>query len=169
MDDRESSLFLSPAFRISPLNPLAPFIPARTQWQALEENTTAPYTLTLKSNGCIIFIAALTPAQLLVTSKHSLGPAPGASGAESHAQVGERWLRAHLARAGKTEAELARTLWDNNWTAVAEVRSFFSVLLGIPYTAARLNCTHPHSCAMTASKSMYSPTGPRRLGCTYTV
>ena len=92
------------------------------QWDALESHTAAPYTLTLKSNGCIIFIAALTPTKLLVTSKHSLGPTPGASGAESHAQVGERWLRKHLAAAGKTEEQLAQTLWEKNWTAVAEVR-----------------------------------------------
>ncbi|KAL1941803.1 hypothetical protein VTO73DRAFT_6803 [Trametes versicolor] len=91
-----------------------------THWASLETHTAAPYTLTLKSNGCIIFIAALTPTQLLVTSKHSLGPSPSATG-ESHAQVGERWLRKHLADCGKTEEQLARTLWDKNWTAVAEL------------------------------------------------
>ncbi|KAI0634683.1 RNA ligase-domain-containing protein [Trametes polyzona] len=91
-----------------------------TTWASLESHTASPYTLTLKSNGCIIFIAALTPTKLLVTSKHSLGPSPSASG-QSHAQVGERWLRKHLAAAGKTEEQLARTLWDKNWTAVAEL------------------------------------------------
>ncbi|OSD02575.1 hypothetical protein PYCCODRAFT_1389718 [Trametes coccinea BRFM310] len=91
-----------------------------TNWASLESHTAPPYTLTLKSNGCIIFIAALTPTKLLVTSKHSLGPSPAATG-ESHAQVGERWLRTHLAAAGKTEEELARTLWEKNWTAVAEL------------------------------------------------
>ncbi|KAI8971308.1 RNA ligase-domain-containing protein [Trametes punicea] len=91
-----------------------------TNWASLEAHTAPPYTLTLKSNGCIIFIAALTPTKLLVTSKHSLGPSPSASG-ESHAQVGERWLRTHLAAVGKTEEQLARTLWEKNWTAVAEL------------------------------------------------
>ncbi|KAI0824940.1 RNA ligase-domain-containing protein [Trametes gibbosa] len=91
-----------------------------TTWASLETHTAAPYTLTLKSNGCIIFIAALTRTQLLVTSKHSLGPAPSASG-ESHAQAGERWLRKHLERSGKTAEQLARTLWDEKWTAVAEL------------------------------------------------
>ena len=76
--------------------------------------------LTLKSNGCIIFIAALTPTELVVTSKHSLGNKPGAAG-ESHAQVGQRWLKKHLADVGKTEEQLARVLWDKKWTAVAEV------------------------------------------------
>lgn len=46
------------------------------QWAALEEHTEPPYTLTLKSNGCIIFIGALTPSKLLITSKHSLGKCP---------------------------------------------------------------------------------------------
>lgn len=67
-------------------------------------------------------MAALTPTKLIITSKHSVGPTPGASGAESHAQVGERWLRKHLAAANKTEEQLAQTLWEKNWTAVAEVR-----------------------------------------------
>ena len=43
---------------------------------------------------------------------------------ESHAQVGERWLRKHLADVGKSEEELASTLWAHNWTAIAEVRYF---------------------------------------------
>lgn len=92
------------------------------QWGSLESHTAAPYTLTLKSNGCIIFIAALTPTKLVVTSKHSLGgQKEGGSGPGSHAQVGEQWLRKHLAAAGKTEEQLAKTLWDKQWTAVAEV------------------------------------------------
>lgn len=89
------------------------------QWAALEENTEAPYTLTLKSNGCIIFIAALTPTKLVVTSKHALGSVNGV--AESHSQVGERWLQKHLADVQKTTEELAAVLWEKNWTAVAEV------------------------------------------------
>jgi tRNA ligase len=75
--------------------------------------------LTLKSNGCIIFISPLTPSKLLITSKHSIGPIKGQE--KSHAEVGEHWLRKHLENVGKTEADLAQTLWNNNWTAVAEV------------------------------------------------
>ncbi|KAI0341315.1 hypothetical protein BDW22DRAFT_1358802 [Trametopsis cervina] len=91
-----------------------------TTWESLESHTTSPYTLTLKSNGCIIFIAALTPTKLLVTSKHSLGPIKGTDN-ESHAQVGERWLRRHLVDAGKTEERLANVLWEKKLTAVAEL------------------------------------------------
>jgi tRNA ligase len=75
--------------------------------------------MTLKSNGCIIFIAALDPTKLLVTSKHSIGPVEGAE--ESHAQVGDRWLNWHLQEAGKTREQLAAYLWERNWTAVAEL------------------------------------------------
>ncbi|KAF8588174.1 hypothetical protein K439DRAFT_1613751 [Ramaria rubella] len=90
-----------------------------TNWKALESHTSPPYVLTLKSNGCIIFIAPLTESKLLITSKHSIGPIKGQD--QSHAQVGEKWLGKHLQKAGKTEEQLAQTLWDNNWTAVAEL------------------------------------------------
>ena len=90
------------------------------QLSSLEAHTKPPYTLTLKSNGCIIFIATLSPSKLLVTSKHSLGPVQGVT--ESHAQVGQRWLHRHLEQAGKTSEQLAETLYGENWTAVAEVR-----------------------------------------------
>jgi tRNA splicing ligase len=89
------------------------------KWSSLEAHTKPPYTLTLKSNGCIIFIAALSPSQILITSKHSLGPVQGLS--ESHAQAGERWLRRLLGQVGKTKEALAKVLWEKNWTAVAEV------------------------------------------------
>ncbi|KAL5498563.1 TRL1 [Sanghuangporus vaninii] len=88
-------------------------------WDALENHTAAPYVMTLKSNGCIIFIAALTPSKLLVTSKHSLGPVGGSE--VSHAEMGERWLVRQLGKKGKTVEELAVVLWANNWTAVAEL------------------------------------------------
>lgn len=97
------------------------------QWDSLEAYTTAPYTLSLKSNGCIIFIAALAPTKLLITSKHSLGPISNA--ARSHSQVGEEWLYKHLEKAGKTTEQLAATLWEKNWTTVAEVGSVSAITL----------------------------------------
>ena len=89
------------------------------KWSSLEAHTKPPYTLTLKSNGCIIFIAALSQSRILITSKHSIGPIRGVS--ESHAQAGERWVRQHLEQVGKTTDQLAKVLWERNWTAVAEV------------------------------------------------
>ena len=90
-----------------------------TQWPALKEHTAPPYTLSLKSNGCIIFIAALTSSKLLITSKHSIGPVAGYP--ISHAQAGEAWLRKYLKNKGRTEEQLASCLWENNWTAISEV------------------------------------------------
>jgi hypothetical protein len=118
------------------------------QWPALEAHTAPPYTLSLKSNGCIIFIAALTPTRILVTSKHSIGAVPGAKSTTqsttsaatpgssqpetlSHAQAGEAWLRKYLAQKGRTETELAGKLWREKWTAVAEVCAHFQ-LFGFP-------------------------------------
>ncbi|KAF9460265.1 RNA ligase [Collybia nuda] len=88
-------------------------------WPSLEAHTAAPYTLSLKSNGCIIFIAALTPTKLLITSKHSIGPV--ANSPVSHAEAGEKWIRKYLEQKEKTEADLAAHLWENNWTAIAEL------------------------------------------------
>ena len=58
-----------------------------------------------------------------MTSKHSLGAteASDKEGKPSHAQAGEKWLRKYLEEKGKTEADLAKRLWDADWTAVAEV------------------------------------------------
>jgi tRNA ligase len=71
----------------------------------------------------MIFIAALTPSKLLVTSKHSLGPVQGVP--LSHAQAGETWLKEYLKKLAKSEKDMAIDLWENNWTAIAEASSLF--------------------------------------------
>ncbi|THU87039.1 hypothetical protein K435DRAFT_867675 [Dendrothele bispora CBS 962.96] len=115
-------------------------------WESLKMYTVAPYTLSLKSNGCIIFIAALTHEKLLVTSKHAIGPVRSNRAASvevqkdvqeenddeegsaatsdtglTHAGTGEAWLRKYLKNKGKTEKDFAKVLWENNWTAIAEL------------------------------------------------
>lgn len=172
-------------------------------------HTEPPYRLTLKSNGCLILIAALSPSHLVVASKHSLGTVTentvqdealagamqqinfkktddhalrdtaksakddgkksgkrkgkdvarrhdvdgeeyagvdaGANKQDSshtedntngdeedhqarqHAEVGREWLKKMLRTRGKTEADLARRLWDANSTAVLEVSSSFRI------------------------------------------
>jgi tRNA ligase len=126
----------------------------------MQHHTQGPYHLTLKSNGCLILISALSPKHLVVASKHSLGTTTesqqeakddidgvfvdGVAGltvkddkgkgkgkvnaedeehleAKQHAEVGRIWLRRTLERSGKTEADLARRLWDQGLTAVLEV------------------------------------------------
>lgn len=49
----------------------------------------------------------------------------------SHAQAGEKWIRKYLADKGKTEEQLAATLWEKNWTAIAEVSRLHSRLPGL--------------------------------------
>ncbi|KAG2180137.1 hypothetical protein INT43_003925 [Umbelopsis isabellina] len=89
-----------------------------TQWIWLEENTIGPYELTSKENGCIIFIAAVTESQLVVTSKHSI--ADPVDDEHHHAGVGYRWLLKHLDSAGRSITELSAWLHSQNVTMVAE-------------------------------------------------
>ncbi|WWC96209.1 hypothetical protein V866_003076 [Kwoniella sp. B9012] len=93
-----------------------------TNWSAMKIHTEPPYHLTLKSNGCLILISALSPSHLIVASKHSLGTTTEAQEQEAaHAAVGRDWVKKTLAAKGKTEAELAKKLWDGNMTAVLEL------------------------------------------------
>lgn len=90
-----------------------------TRWRNIETNTVGPYELSLKENGCIIFISGLHDGTLLVCSKHSTGPRDDAD--LSHAIAGERWVDRQLQAIGKTRQDLARELRQRNATAVAEL------------------------------------------------
>lgn len=90
-----------------------------TKWEALERNTKGPYALTLKENGCIIFISALSNSTLIVASKHSMGPI--ANGTSIHAKMGEIWLDKHLLSCSRTREQLAHKLYQMNATLVAEL------------------------------------------------
>ncbi|XJO74467.1 hypothetical protein BDV3_005284 [Batrachochytrium dendrobatidis] len=92
-----------------------------TTWDYIEKNAVGPYEITLKENGCIIFIAAVE-GHILVTSKHALGPSKDSNReAPSHADMGERWLDTHLKQSGSTRKELAEFLTEHNITAVFEL------------------------------------------------
>lgn len=91
----------------------------RTKWDWIEEHTQGPYELTVKENGCIIFISGMPGDHLLVCSKHSTGAR--ADTALSHASAGERWVDKQLQKLGKTRADLAKALREANATAVAEL------------------------------------------------
>lgn len=70
-----------------------------TQWRNIEIKTRGPYELSVKENGCIIFISGLEDGTLLVCSKHSTG---GRSDTPlSHAQAGEQWVERHLNKIGE--------------------------------------------------------------------
>ncbi|KAI6086300.1 tRNA ligase [Hypoxylon rubiginosum] len=92
---------------------------SETKWDRILKNTQGPYELTLKENGCIIFISGLEDETLLVCSKHSTGDRSDIE--VSHASAGERWVDKQLATIGKTREEFARELRQRNVTAVAEL------------------------------------------------
>jgi tRNA ligase len=71
--------------------------------------------VTLKENGCIIFISSISPNKLIVSSKNCLE-----SAGSVHARTGRLWLQQHLKAAGRTEEEFARILYEGHMTAVFE-------------------------------------------------
>ena len=87
-----------------------------TEWRNIEANTIGPYELSVKENGCIIFMSGLEDGTLLVCSKHSTGAREDVN--LSHAVAGERWAEKHLASVGKTTRDLAKELRRMNATAV---------------------------------------------------
>jgi tRNA ligase len=90
-----------------------------TKWENIERDTKGPYELSLKENGCIIFLSGLADGSLLVCSKHSTGDRGDI--ALSHASAGERWVDKQLKPLGKTRQDLAKELRKRNATAVAEL------------------------------------------------
>ena len=90
-----------------------------TRWGNIQTRTKGPYELSLKENGCIIFISGLADDTLLVCSKHSTGDRSDIQ--VSHASAGEKRLQRQLDRLGKSKKDLARELRKRNITAVAEL------------------------------------------------
>ena len=90
-----------------------------TKWESVASLTQAPYELSVKENGCIIFISGLEGDNLLVCSKHSTGSRDNVD--LSHAVAGDRWVDKHLKTVGKTRVDLSRELRSRNITAVAEL------------------------------------------------
>lgn len=90
-----------------------------TEWRNVEDNTRGPYELSVKENGCIIFVSGLEDGTLLVCSKHSTGWRQGND--VSHAKAGEQWIDKHLDAVGKTRQDLSARLRQMNATAVAEL------------------------------------------------
>ncbi|KAI8333146.1 RNA ligase-domain-containing protein [Chlamydoabsidia padenii] len=90
-----------------------------TQWHILNKQVQGPFEITAKENGCIIFITADTPTQLLATSKHTI-PAPR-DDSTSHGGMGYRWLMTHLEASHQSPTDLAAWLYKHRVTLVAEL------------------------------------------------
>ncbi|KAG7893424.1 hypothetical protein KL908_003157 [Ogataea polymorpha] len=86
--------------------------------KALQETTTGPYTLTVKANGCIVFISGLEDGTLVVCSKHSTGYRDDLT--RNHALAAQASLKRQLEKNDIDSTELATTLHQLGITAVAE-------------------------------------------------
>ena len=89
-----------------------------TKWDYIEKNTVGPYEVSVKANGCIIFISGLADGSLVVCSKHSTGPRDDVN--RNHAEAGEKYLMHQLQDLNIDSKQLGKELYDNNVTAVAE-------------------------------------------------
>ncbi|KAI0228795.1 tRNA ligase [Massospora cicadina] len=92
---------------------------ATTQWDTLASETDGPYDVTVKENGCIIFISHHPTHGLLVASKHSLGDLE--PNVASHQRMGEVWLDRHLAKRACGREALERFVRHFNVTLVFEL------------------------------------------------
>ncbi|AMD19334.1 HBR433Wp [Eremothecium sinecaudum] len=90
----------------------------KNSWAELEKNTTGPYEVTVKENGCIVFISGRSDGEIIVCSKHSTGPRDDTD--RNHAEAGEEYLRRQLNEQGVDIKRLAKRLYELNCTAVAE-------------------------------------------------
>lgn len=128
---------------------------ALTKWEYLQESCVGPYELTLKENGCIIFVASVK-GHLLVASKHAFGPALDPS-KPSHAQQGEIWLEKHLEKSGATREMLSAYLESLDATAVFELADdeFEEHVLEYPSERRGLYC---HGINLNTAKFQSLPT-----------
>lgn len=84
----------------------------------LRSETTGPYSVTVKSNGCIVFISGLEDGTLMVCSKHSTGKHEGLT--KNHAMVAQERLLKQLAENDIEQRTLGELLYRSNMTAVCE-------------------------------------------------
>ncbi|WEJ96300.1 tRNA ligase [Yamadazyma tenuis] len=91
----------------------------QTKPQTLAADTTGPYELTVKENGCIVFIGGLEDGTIVVCSKHSTGARDDLT--RNHAVEGESQLKHSLEAIGKSVEELAKMLYKHNITLVGEL------------------------------------------------
>lgn len=90
-----------------------------TKAEVLKAKTSGPYELTVKENGCIIFISGMEDGTIIVCSKHSTGERDDAT--RNHAVEGENQLKKQLQGLGYSVEELAKLLFKHNVTLVAEL------------------------------------------------
>lgn len=95
-----------------------------TKYDYLAENfsaeTTGEFEVTLKANGCIIFISSLDEESLLICSKHSTGYIDPIHKNKNHALQAEKILNNQLKQHGIDSKILAKLLSEMKVTLVCE-------------------------------------------------
>eukprot|EP00833_Pecoramyces_ruminatium_P004814 jgi/Orpsp1_1/1178846/evm.model.c7180000066930.1 len=86
----------------------------QTKWENIETQTVGPYELTLKENGCIIFVSVYED-DLFIASKHSITKIndDGELEVNKYSDMGEKWLHKYI---GDKKEELIKFIKDNNVT-----------------------------------------------------
>ena len=89
----------------------------------LRNECKGPFVASTKENGCIIFFAGLEDSTLVVCSKNMTGDIDTETykSQGKHYKKGIEAIRQQLSEIGKTTAEFASTLYEQNLTAVAEL------------------------------------------------
>lgn len=90
-----------------------------TKYESLKNLLVEDFSITLKENGCIIFISGLANGDIIVCSKHSTGVRDDVN--RNHATQGEIEIEKQLSKIGMTTNEFGKFLYNYNITAVAEL------------------------------------------------
>ncbi|GME83038.1 unnamed protein product [Ambrosiozyma monospora] len=89
-----------------------------TSKKALYHDTTGPYEVTVKTNGCIVLISGFADGTLVVCSKHSTGLRNDVS--RNHSMSAQFAIEENLKKIGLTAKDLALALYESNVTALGE-------------------------------------------------
>lgn len=105
----------------------------RNSWSYLKQHCVGPIEVSLKENGCIIYVSAFAGG-LVITSKHAIGGI--------HAVKAREWLDIHLQKAGVKETDLISHLQSKDLTAVFELADddFEEHILSYPKEKSGLYC-----------------------------
>ncbi|XBW38033.1 hypothetical protein QEN19_003618 [Hanseniaspora menglaensis] len=95
-----------------------------TRLPNIKSNTKGPFNVTIKENGCILFISGLSDGTLLVSSKNNLYVADSQDKkivSKDHAKEGYQQLLKLFNNDASRLQQLALELYTNNLTAVLEL------------------------------------------------
>lgn len=95
-----------------------------TKIDQLQQNTVGPYCVTIKENGCIVFVSGLKNGDLLISSKNNLYLEMDSEKqvhSKDHAKEGFLQIKKLFKDDEKQMKTLGTTLYENNLTAVFEL------------------------------------------------